>query len=95
MTCKMCLSCCYESEVEAVLLQTAGFLEAVAAAALQSRLRQHSLVRASIDCDGFTLLQGRVRSVAIAGRDWISPLGLSAVILEVILSCHLEESALC
>eukprot|EP00208_Stichococcus_sp_RCC1054_P006938 CAMPEP_0206147730 /NCGR_PEP_ID=MMETSP1473-20131121/34366_1 /ASSEMBLY_ACC=CAM_ASM_001109 /TAXON_ID=1461547 /ORGANISM="Stichococcus sp, Strain RCC1054" /LENGTH=351 /DNA_ID=CAMNT_0053544799 /DNA_START=285 /DNA_END=1340 /DNA_ORIENTATION=- len=64
---------------------TAGFLEAVAAAALQSRLRQHSLVRASIDCDGFTLLQGRVRSVAIAGRDWISPLGLSAVILEVSL----------
>ena len=69
-----------------LLLQTAGFLEAVAAAALQTRLQRHSLVRARIDCDGFTLLRGRVRSVSIAGRDWISPLGLSAVILEVLAS---------
>lgn len=63
--------------------QTAGFLEAVATAALQSRLRSHSLVKSSIECDGWGLLSGRVNSVAIAGRDWISPLGLSARVLEV------------
>ncbi len=77
-----------------MLLQTAGFLEAVAAAALQTRLQRHSLVRARIDCDGFTLLRGRVRSVAIAGRDWISPLGLSAVILEVLTSIILGLGSL-
>lgn len=64
---------------------TAGFLEAVASAALKARLRQHSLVQAHIDCDGFSLLAGRVNSVAIAGRDWLSPLGLSARILDISL----------
>ena len=45
-------------------------------AALQARLEQLSLVRASIDCDGFSLLAGRVNSIAIAGHNWVSPLGL-------------------
>ncbi|DBA71652.1 TPA: hypothetical protein ACH3X2_001108 [Trebouxia sp. C0005] len=64
---------------------SAGLLEAVATAALQSRLRQHDKVEADISCNLLGLLAGHVDSVHIYGTGWQSKAGLTARVLEVFL----------
>jgi len=59
-------------------------LEAVATAALQSRLRKHEKVEADISCNLLGLLTGQVDSVHIYGTGWQSKAGLTARVLEVI-----------
>jgi len=58
-------------------------LEAVATAALQSRLRLHDKVEADISCNLLGLLAGQVDSVHIYGTGWQSKAGLTARVLEV------------
>lgn len=65
------------------MLQSAGLLEAVATAALRSRLRRHDQVETEISCNLLGLLAGRVHSVHIYGKGWESRAGLTARILEV------------
>lgn len=64
---------------------SAGLLEAVATAALQSRLREHDKVEADISCNLLGLLAGQVDSVHIYGTGWQSKAGLTARVLEVFL----------
>ncbi|DBB02325.1 hypothetical protein WJX82_005664 [Trebouxia sp. C0006] len=64
---------------------SAGLLEAVATAALQSRLRLHDKVEADISCNLLGLLAGQVDSVHIYGTGWQSKAGLTARVLEVFL----------
>ena len=51
--------------------------------ALRSRLKACGRVTTRVQCDTFGLLGGRVESVAVEGRHWVSPLGLSAQQLDV------------
>lgn len=66
-----------------LLLQSAGLLEAVATAALQSRLRRYNKVETLIDCNLLGLLRGAVQHVEIRGTGWESRAGLTARVLEV------------
>lgn len=66
-------------------LQTADVLERVAAFALKTRLKESRLVKASVSCDTWSLLSGRVNGAKIYGEGWRSPLNLTARILEVRL----------
>lgn len=67
--------CCY--------VQSSGLLEAVATAALRSRLRRYDKVETSIDCNILGLLTGAVQHVDITGTGWESRAGLTARLLEV------------
>jgi hypothetical protein len=62
--------------------QTADLLESVTCLALRSRLRECGGVTASICCDAWSLLQGRVNGVRLTGEGWRSPLNLTARHLE-------------
>ena len=64
-------------------LQSADVLENVAAFALKTRLKESRLVKASVSCDTWSLLSGRVNGAKIYGEGWRSPLNLTAQILEV------------
>lgn len=70
-----------------VHLQSAGVLEAVAKAALSSRLRRYDKVETSIDCNFLGLLTGSVQRVDIYGTGWESRAGLTARTLEVMCAC--------
>ncbi|GBF93742.1 hypothetical protein Rsub_06074 [Raphidocelis subcapitata] len=61
---------------------TATLLERVTSLALRARLKEARSVAADISCDAFSLLAGRVNSVAIRGEGWRSPLNLTAQLLE-------------
>lgn len=61
---------------------TADLLESVTCLALRSRLRECGGVTASICCDAWSLLQGRVNGVRLTGEGWRSPLNLTARHLE-------------
>lgn len=63
--------------------QTADVLENVAAFALKARLKECRLVKASVSCDTWSLLSGRVNGARILGEGWRSPLNLTARRLEV------------
>jgi len=63
--------------------QTADILESVAVFALKARLREQRVVKASVSCDAWSLLSGRVNGAKIYGEGWRSPLNLTAQTLEV------------
>ena len=67
-------------------VQSAGLLEAVATAALRSRLRRHDSVKTNISSNVLGLLSGKVNSVEIRGTGWESRAGLTARVLEVSAS---------
>lgn len=67
----------------ACIPQTASLLENVAALALRSRLLEARVVTASVSCDTWSLLAGRVNGARIYGEGWRSPLNLTARSLEV------------
>jgi hypothetical protein len=67
----------------ACCLQTADVLENVAALALKTRLKESRAVQASVSCDTWSLLSGRVHGAKIYGEGWRSPLNLTAQVLEV------------
>ncbi|KAG2499178.1 hypothetical protein HYH03_002759 [Edaphochlamys debaryana] len=60
-------------------------VEAVASAALRSRLRRHGHVGVSVQASGWDMLAGRVDGAKVEGRLWESPLGLTARVLDVEL----------
>lgn len=66
-----------------LLVQTADVLEGVASIALKTRLKECRVVKASVSCDAWSLLSGRVNGAKIYGEGWRSPLNLTAQILEV------------
>ena len=68
-----------------MLSQSAGLLEAVATAALRTRLRRYNKVETSIDCNLLGLLTGAVQHVEIRGTGWESRAGLTARVLEVCM----------
>lgn len=61
---------------------TADILESVAVFALKARLREQRVVKASVSCDAWSLLSGRVNGAKIYGEGWRSPLNLTAQTLE-------------
>ena len=64
-------------------MQAVSTVETLAALILQSRLRRAESVHVDVDSDGLMLLQGRLRSARIRGRDWESPAKLTARELQV------------
>ena len=69
-------------------VQSSGLLEAVATAAIRSRLRRYDKVETSIDCNILGLLTGAVQRVDIKGTSWESRAGLTARLLEVKCCRH-------
>lgn len=78
------ISPCLAIDNASVHVQSAGLLEAVATAALRSRLRRYDKVETSIDCNILGLLTGAVQRVDIHGTGWESRAGLTARLLDVI-----------
>ncbi|EFJ44756.1 hypothetical protein VOLCADRAFT_106216, partial [Volvox carteri f. nagariensis] len=58
-------------------------VETIAAAALRARLRSHDKVDVRVTASGWDLLAGRIHGAKVEGRQWESPLGLTARVLEV------------
>ncbi len=66
--------------------QTADIMEAAIVLALKTRLKQWQDIRAEVDSDAFSLMEGRFRSMGIHGQGWRTPLELTAHQLEVSCS---------
>ena len=64
-------------------LQASRAVEAVASLALKSRLKSYDEVVTLVECDGWSLLNGRVDAAAVLGRRWCSPQMLTAEVIEV------------
>ncbi|GIL43393.1 hypothetical protein Vafri_1166 [Volvox africanus] len=58
-------------------------VEAIAAAALRTRLRSHAKVAVHVKASSWGILAGRLEGAKVEGRGWESPLGLTARILDV------------
>jgi|LauGreDrversion4_1035100.scaffolds.fasta_scaffold823675_1 hypothetical protein len=64
--------------------QATSVVENLAALILRSRLKEAEKVEVDVDSDGLALLQGKLRSASVRGRDWESPARLTAREIQVM-----------
>eukprot|EP00879_Flechtneria_rotunda_P027456 GHRR01029414.1.p1 GENE.GHRR01029414.1~~GHRR01029414.1.p1 ORF type:complete len:264 (+),score=83.76 GHRR01029414.1:1015-1806(+) len=62
---------------------TATIMKTAMEVALKNRLKKYQCVDTDVVCDARGLLEGRFGAVSIEGRDWVTPLNMTAHKLEV------------
>jgi hypothetical protein len=64
-------------------LQTGQLLQSIFQLALKSRLKSHGTVDVDAVCDARSLLEGVFNGINILGTNWVTPLQLTAKLLQV------------